>query len=43
MKPFSKFVGPPRKVWTPIPFRIIKNGAVIVERYHNGEQGRVKP
>ena len=36
------FVLRPRKVWQPIPFRIIKNGAVITERYHYGEQGRVK-
>ncbi len=42
MKSFSKFVGKPRKVWTSIPFRIIKNGPVIVEIYHRGEQGRVK-
>ncbi len=37
MKPFSKFVGKPRKVWNSTLFRKIKNGPVIVEIYHQGE------
>jgi hypothetical protein len=36
MKPNPKYVGKPRKVWFPVPFKILRNGPVRVEIYHHG-------